>query len=84
MFCDGESCNDTPSQNTLGLRSRTSFTWDSVPEREQKLKDTLYHHIFFHQALTHYLNTEKKSKFIPYIFMEFGMIQVKTIWILRQ
>merc|ERR1711860_6038 len=29
------------------------------------------------KALTHYLNTEKKSKFIPYIFMEFGMIQGK-------
>ena len=33
MFCDGESCND----RTL---------WDSVPERGQKLKDTLYVRIF--------------------------------------
>ena len=41
MFCDGVSLHDTPSQNTLGLRSRTSFTWDSVPERGQLLKDTL-------------------------------------------
>ena len=32
VFCDGVSCNDTPSQNTLGLHSRTSSTWDSVPE----------------------------------------------------